>query len=165
MDTGHLIIDLKTIPADGPKHFEFCLEKGWWHSDDQDDQIMGIRTPIAAKVDIFRAGDKYAVKGEMAGSIIIRCDRCLNPFDHEIETGFKLFFAKPSRHMDKAEIELLEEDMETGFLDDDEINLNDIFKEQLYLSLPIKSLCKEECLGLCPLCGMDLNVNSCQCRK
>jgi uncharacterized protein len=67
--------------------------------------------------------------------------------------------------MNKAEIELLEEDLETGFISGDEIELDDIFKEQLYLALPIKSLCREGCLGLCPICGTDLNIQRCQCIK
>jgi len=160
-----MIIDLRTIPQDGPKHFELCLERGWWHPDGQDDQIMGISAPIIARVDIYKAGDKYVLEGDMAGSVKIKCDRCLNAYDNEIKTGFKLFFAQLSRHVNQAEIELLEEDMDMGFINGEELNLDDIFKEQLYLSLPIKSLCKEECLGLCPLCGVDLNIQNCQCRK
>jgi uncharacterized protein len=160
-----MIIDLKTIPQDVPKHFEFCLEKGWWNPDEQDGQIRGISNPVTATVDIYKAGDKYILEGEMNGSVRIRCDRCLGIYDFGVKTGFKLFFAKNSRYGNKAEIELLEEDMETGFINGDEIELDDIFKEQLYLSLPIKSLCKDECLGLCPVCGTDLNIQRCNCRK
>jgi len=160
-----MIIDLKTIPLDGPKHFELCLEKGWWNPEEQDDQIIGISNPIKARVDVYKAGDKYILEGDMDGSVKISCDRCLAVYDFGIKTGFKLFFAQPSRYSNKAEIELLEEDMETGFINGDEIELDDIFREQLYLSLPIKSLCKEKCLGLCPVCGKDLNIQRCQCEK
>jgi len=160
-----MIIDLRTIPQDGPKHFELSLGKGWWDPDNQDDQIIGISFPITARVDIYKAGDKYVLEGDMSGAVKIRCDRCLTPYDNEIKTDFKLFFAQPSRYGNKVEIELLEEDMETGFINDEEIEIDDIFKEQLYLSLPIKSLCKEDCMGLCPVCGADLNVQRCQCGK
>lgn len=160
-----MIIDLKTIPQDGPRHFELCLEKGWWDTNDADDQIIGISIPIRARIDIYKTGNKYILEGDMAGVVSVRCDRCLNPFDHEIKTGFKLFFAQSSGYENKAEIELLEEDMETGFINGEEIELDDIFREQLYLSLPIKSLCREDCQGLCPVCGADLNVQGCQCRK
>ncbi len=160
-----MIIDLRTIPQDVPKYFEFRLEKGWWNSEAEDDPIRGIGDPITARVDIYKAGDKYILEGEMNGSVKIACDRCLSVYDFGIKTGFKLFFTQNSRYGNKAEIELLEEDMETGFIEGDEIELDDILKEQLYLSLPIKSLCKEECLGLCPVCGTDLNIQRCNCRK
>jgi uncharacterized protein len=160
-----MIIDLRTISHDVPARFELHLDKGWWHQDNNDDQIIGVSNPITAVVEIYRSGNKYVLEGKMTGSLKIRCDRCLNAYDKEINTDFKLFLSRPSHVMNKGEIELLEEDMETGFINDDEINLDDIFKEQLYLSLPIKSLCKEECLGLCPICGTDLNMQTCQCRN
>jgi uncharacterized protein len=159
-----MIIDLKTIPLDVPKHFEFCLEKGWWNPENPNDQIIGISDPIKVRIDVYKAGDKYVLEGDLAGSIKISCDRCLEDYDLEIKTGFKLFFTQPSRYGTKAEIELLEEDMETGFINGDDIELDDIFREQLYLSLPIKSLCREECQGLCPVCGTDLNLQRCNCR-
>jgi uncharacterized protein len=160
-----MIIDLRTIPQDGPQHYELILEKGWWNPVDQDDQVLGINAPITARVDIYKAGNKYVMEGDMSGSLKIRCDRCLNPYDNEIKTGFKLFFTQPALYGSKSEIELLEEDMETGFINGEEIELYDILKEQLYLSLPIKSLCREDCLGLCPTCGIDMNIQRCQCRK
>ncbi len=160
-----MIIDLKTIPQDSPKHFELCLEKGWWKCEDPDEQISGISATIKARVDIYKTGDKYVLEGDMDGAVRVRCDRCLNPFDHKINTDFRLFFAQLSRYVNKAEIELLEEDMETGFINGEEIELDDIFREQLYLSLPIKLLCREDCRGLCPVCGADLNIQRCQCRK
>jgi uncharacterized protein len=165
MDIKQMIIDLKTISTEGPKHLELSLDKGWWHSDGQNDRIEGIAAPITARVDIGKIGDKFVLEGDMTGSVKIRCDRCLNDFENEIETSFKLFFTQQSRYETKAEIELLEEDMETEFINGEELNLDDIFREQLYLALPIKSLCKEECLGLCPICGTDLNVQGCLCRK
>jgi uncharacterized protein len=160
-----MIIDLRTISSEGPKHFELTLEDGWWQLDKQDDQIEGIMKPIASKIDIHKAGDKFVLEGDMAGSVRIRCDRCLAAFEKELKTDFKLFFTPPSRYDTKAEIELLDEELETGFINGEEINLDDVFREQIFLSLPIKSLCKEGCLGLCPICGTDLNLQSCQCKK
>ena len=160
-----MIVDLRTIPQDASRHFELRLNRDWWHSDEQDDQIIGIGAPITASVDIYKAGDKYVLEGDMDGHLKIRCDRCLRPYENEIKTEFKLFFTKPTRYAGKGETELLEEDMEMEFIDGEEINLDDIFREQLYLSLPIKSLCREDCRGLCPLCGADLNIQTCKCKK
>jgi len=160
-----MIIDLKTIPQDAPKHLELCLEKGWWQPDRQDDQIIGISNTIVVSVEMYKVGLRYVLEGNMSGSIKILCDRCLNDYDTEIKTSFKLFFTHQSQYTNKVEVELLEEDLETGFINDEKIDLDDILREQLYLALPIKSLCREDCLGLCPSCGMNLNIESCQCNK
>jgi uncharacterized protein len=158
-------IDLRTISSEGPKHLELMLEDGWWQQDKLDNQIEGITKPISTKIDVYKAGERFVLEGEMTGSVKVVCDRCLNFFEKEVKADFKLFFTPPARYDTKAEIELLEEDLETGFFNGEVINLDDIFREQLYLTLPIKSLCREECRGLCPGCGVDLNMQNCQCKK
>jgi uncharacterized protein len=158
-------IDLRTISTEGPKHLDLMLENGWWQQDKLDNQIEGIAKPIAAKIDIYKAGERFVLEGEMSGAVMVVCDRCLNSFEKEIKADFKLFFTPPARYDTKTEIELLEEDLETGFINGEEINLDNIFREQLYLSLPIKTLCREDCRGLCPGCGVDLNTQNCQCEK
>jgi uncharacterized protein len=158
-------IDLRTISSEGPKHLELILEDGWWQQDKPDDQIEGITRPIIAKVDISKAGERFVLEGSIAGAVKVVCDRCLNSFEKDVKADFKLFFTPPARYDTKAEIELLEEDMEIGFINGEEINLDNIFREQIYLSLPIKNLCKEDCRGLCPGCGVDLNIQNCQCKK
>jgi uncharacterized protein len=55
--------------------------------------------------------------------------------------------------------------MEVDFIKGDTIDLSDIVREQVYLSLPMRSICKESCRGLCPVCGANLNESSCLCRK
>jgi uncharacterized protein len=64
-----------------------------------------------------------------------------------------------------SEVELLDEDMEVDFIRDSEIDLDEIIKEQIYLSLPMKVLCSDQCRGLCPICGMNLNVSDCHCHR
>ncbi len=51
------------------------------------------------------------------------------------------------------------------FITDSEIRLDDIVREQIYLSLPMKCLCREDCSGLCPLCGTNLNMKKCECLR
>ena len=60
---------------------------------------------------------------------------------------------------------LAQDELDTEFIDGEEIDLNGILQQQLYLSLPVKQLCKESCLGLCSKCGKDLNKESCHCSQ
>ena len=56
------------------------------------------------------------------------------------------------------------DDADTSYYHDDMIDLNELLREQFYLALPMKPLCREECLGLCPQCGSDRNTNPCDCQ-
>jgi uncharacterized protein len=58
---------------------------------------------------------------------------------------------------------LAEEDLETSYYRDDQIDLDELLREQFYLALPMKPLCLEECRGLCPQCGTNLNAGACAC--
>jgi uncharacterized protein len=62
-------------------------------------------------------------------------------------------------------VELNEEDMESGFFGGGEIHVSEIACEQVFLEIPLQPLCQEDCKGLCPVCGKDLNVADCECKK
>lgn len=159
-----MIIDLRTVPA-GAKDFEFLLEKDWWRSDDEKDQVLAIDAPIEVKIRIYRSGDKYVLDGQLSGGLQVLCDRCLESYHRELRTVFRVFLALPIGETDKTEIELAEEDLEVDFIMGEEIDLDEIIREQIYLSLPMKSLCSKNCLGLCPVCGSNLNDGDCQCKR
>jgi len=159
-----MIIDLRTIPQEGARAFQFSIDKDCWRPKGVNEWVMDLITPFIVNVKIFRTGDKYVLDGDFEGSIQVMCDRCLEYYQRDVKTDFRLFLVQ-SPDKEKAEIELLEEDMDVDFIRDQEIDLDEIIQEQLYLSLPIKSLCMEECLGLCPTCGHNLNDGACRCIK
>ena len=148
-----MFIDLRTIPY-GPRSFEFSLKKDWWRPDDKNNPILAPDTPLHVKVEIHEAGDKYVLDGA-----------CLEPYQRDLNYEFKVLMALPLSETDKEEVELIEEDMEVHFLRGEEVDLDEIIQEQVYLSLPIKFLCKEDCMGLCSICGNNLNRENCQCNR
>lgn len=160
-----MIIDLKSIPAEGRKTFEFTLGTDWWAPEKNNDQVEAIESPIDVKIEIYRVGQKFVLNGVFKGTLRVICDRCLDTYSQEIESGFNSFLIPAPEDVEKAELELMEDDMEVAFIRDDEVNLHDIIREQLYLSLPIKCLCSNNCLGLCAKCGSNLNKISCECLK
>ena len=157
-----MIIDLTTI-SEGARRFQFVLEPDWWRSEAQRDQILGISAPVQVKLEIYKAGDKYVLDGDLRGGLHVVCDRCLEDYHRELRTTFRVYLALPLPAEDDAEIELAEKDLEVDFIRGEEIELDEIIREQIYLSLPMKSLCSENCLGLCPRCGSNLNAGDCQC--
>ena len=64
-----------------------------------------------------------------------------------------------------GEVELTAEEMDVEFLKDDRLDLSGLLRESVLLNLPIQPLCRAECRGLCPRCGVNLNDTSCQCRS
>jgi uncharacterized protein len=150
-----MIVDLRTIP-EGSRRFQFVLEQNWWPSDAQRDQILGIDTPVQVNLEIYKAGDKYVLDGELHGGLRIVCDRCVEAFHRELRTAFRVYLALPLPEEDETEIELAEKDLEVDFVRGEEIELDEIIREQIYLSLPMKSLCSVNSLGLCPTCGSNL---------
>ena len=63
----------------------------------------------------------------------------------------------------EEEREVEEDDLETSYYRDDQIDLSELMREQFYLALPMKPLCREDCKGLCPQCGTNLNTGTCDC--
>jgi uncharacterized protein len=159
-----MIIDLRTI-LDSPQNYKFTLEAGWWGNEETDVQILGLEGPLKVQITISRVGSKYVVNGHLSGWARLRCARCLEPYVYNLKTDFSLYLISPPSDT-PGEIELGEGDMSVDFTTgDDEINLYDIVREQVYLSLPIKFLCREDCSGLCPICGADLNKVVCDCQQ
>jgi len=160
-----MIIDLKSIPAEGVKRYEFSLERNWWTPEKNNDQIEAIDSPVNVRIEIYRIGIKYALKGYLDGSLRVICDRCLDSYSQLIKSEFNSFLIPEPEDTENVELELMENDMEVSFVMNDEVDLHNIIREQLYLSLPIKNLCKEKCLGLCLKCGCNVNKYSCECIK
>jgi uncharacterized protein len=159
-----MIIDLRTLST-GSKSLQFTLETDWWTSFGEQDLILGIDRPVQVQIEIYPAGDKYVLDGALSGGIQVLCDRCLESYHRELKTSFRLFLALPLPQIEEDNVELAEEDLDVDFIRGEEINLDEIIHEQIYLTIPMKSLCREDCLGLCPQCGANLNTTDCPCDR
>ena len=126
-----MIVDLGTIFI-APRHSDFTLEPVWWQGDGDNDQIIGLDGPLRVHISISRAGSKYVLDGRLSGRLRLRCDRCLEPFSNDLESDFRLFLSLPPSDTEESELELLEEDMSVDFIMGDEIDLNEVVREQTY---------------------------------
>jgi uncharacterized protein len=159
-----MLIDLKTISTEELEIAE-TLDKDWWKASADDAPVLGLATPLRVKVKASKVGDKYLLAGRISGAVSLKCDRCLEAFRFDLEIPFSFFLVSPKSGPGEAEAELLDEDLEVDFIHGETIDLDVRIKEQVFLSLPMKSICREECLGLCPLCGANLNEGPCQCGR
>ena len=159
-----MIVDLRAI-LQGPNHFDFTLGSDWWEGDEKNGQIMGLGAPLKAHISISRLGDRHVLDGSLSGVVQVWCARCLEPYHRDLKSEFRLFLTSPPADTDQNELELSEDDMWGDFVTGDDVDLHDIIREQIYLSLPMKSLCREDCSGLCPVCGTNLNKKRCDCER
>ena len=159
-----MIIDLRTI-LESPRGFDLALSPSWWHSEGKLDPVLGLEGPLKVHGSIYRAGGKYVLDGHLSGRLLVRCDRCLEPFRQDLDSDFRLFLALPSPETPHSEIELCEEDLSVDLITAEEIQLEEVVREQIYLLLPIKSVCREDCSGLCRTCGTNLNEARCRCER
>ncbi len=119
--------------------------------------------PVFAKIRIDRSESEVIIRGSVKGEIEQQCSRCLKNYTIEISSPIVVVY-HPIEDINKEEqYELKGEELETGFYKNDILDTDEILIEQLLLNIPMKPLCSPECKGLCPKCGTDLNVSSCNC--
>jgi uncharacterized protein len=159
-----MLIDLKTISAEELEITE-TLDKDWWRASVDDAPVLGLATPLRVRVKASKVGDKYLLAGRISGAVSLKCDRCLEAFRSDLDIPFSFFLVSPKSGQGETEVELLDEDLEVDFIQGETIDLDVRIKEQVFLSLPMKSICREECLGFCPLCGANLNEGACHCSQ
>jgi uncharacterized protein len=122
-------------------------------------------TPPQSEVRVWKAGQSVLIKGKVQTNLQLQCVRCLKEFSFPISSTFELTLHPLKETSSTEEKELVEEDMASSFYEGGDIHLSEIACEQIFLEIPYKPLCHEECKGLCPICGKDLNLTSCNCAK
>ena len=103
------------------------------------------------------------LRGSLATSIETPCARCVDPVQYDVKSDFDLLYRPINADSHPEEASISEAETEISFYQGEGIELEDVLKEQVLLSLPAKMLCREDCKGLCPQCGKNLNQGSCQC--
>ncbi|MGA2599139.1 MAG: DUF177 domain-containing protein [Bryobacteraceae bacterium] len=102
------------------------------------------------------------VRGHLKVTMEGDCGRCLEKAEFPIDSDFDLFY-RPPQPVGHSEVEIREGEAEIGFYDGDGLQLNDILREYVILSLPMHLVCSEACLGICPVCGQNRNLRACGC--
>ena len=149
-----MLLDVrKIINAPGERiAFQFDL--------DLSDVDFGGRRPVQNPVVV--AGDVRNVAGMLLlsfeASTVLKsvCDRCLKPFDQPKTIRYECMLAEELEDEESDDIILLE---------DGAVDLEDLARTAFILDMDTKTLCSEDCKGICPGCGVDLNQGTCTCKK
>ncbi len=122
-------------------------------------------SPVELHLTVTREYDLIRVHGDVATRVSLACSRCLNEYELAIASPFTIFYSQAAGLPLDEEVELSEEDLVSATYEGDEIDLTPEIAEQVLLEIPFKPLCREECRGLCSVCGADLNVSECGCNR
>lgn len=110
-----------------------------------------LKSPLTVSGNAVYDGEVINLKGSISGLLEVVCSRCLENFDYDVNVDFDEVFAKFTKDEDVYPFE------------GDTIELTDMVIDNLILHVPIKFLCSENCRGLCPECGSNLNRHQCNC--
>lgn len=128
-----------------------------------DGDAFQVVEPAELSFEIAKDKDVFRLTGVVGTVLELSCSRCADPFRQRVDASFDLRYQPLPGAAHEAERELADEDLETSYYTDDQIDLNELMREQFYLALPMKPLCTEQCHGLCAHCGANLNSGGCSC--
>lgn len=150
------------------------------------DDPFRITGPVELVMTIRKDDDLYHLVGQIRGAVELACSRCLEPFTFVIDPSFDLRYLP--QHLNLGAVagdtetdgrkaqdgdddeddapdggEVGGDDLNTAFYRDDQIDLVQLIREQIFLAMPMKPLHSDLCKGLCPSCGANLNETACTC--
>lgn len=118
--------------------------------------------PIAIDLNASRFGDRVSVRGTVRCRVRLECSRCLEAFEDSLEADVAIEFTEgpqPRRRVD----EIADEEADLSYYTAPFVDLTDDLRQILLIAAPAYPVCREECLGLCPTCGTNLNNGRCTC--
>jgi uncharacterized protein len=127
------------------------------------DERVKLTAPATVNGKIRLAGNEVFVNGHVDTRAQVECDRCLKPIELPVNTDFELEYITGSEYETSAVAELTEAEMSVAVFDGEALDIDEIVKEQILLAVPTRMLCREDCKGICPQCGVDKNTGECNC--
>jgi uncharacterized protein len=132
---------------------------------DLSDDEFRIVSPVVLVADVRKGPKKVRLEGRVTATIELDCGRCLEPLAAPVDAAFDLVYLPAALNRGEPEAEVTADDLGVSYYADDAIDLGQVMREQFYLALPMKPLCREDCKGLCPECGINRNRETCTCRR
>ena len=119
--------------------------------------------PVKGRLQFTNTGSLLLITGDIETELKLQCGRCLTdmafPVHVKVEEEFRLQTIGDAIQV----LPLDEDDIESGLVKDNILDIEEIIRQDLLLELPIQPLCKTDCRGLCPTCGKNLNLRKCAC--
>ncbi|SPQ01841.1 conserved hypothetical protein [Candidatus Sulfobium mesophilum] len=120
--------------------------------------------PVISRLSLNKIDREIIISGSLKAEMQLKCSRCLKDFEQCLEVPVNVVYhpveeVGPERHA------LKDDELDMGFYRGEELDLQELLKEQILLNAQMKPLCDEQCKGICPKCGQDLNTGQCNCSQ
>src|SRR5262249_35802407 len=96
------------------------------------------------------------LQGSLERRLEVACARCLEPVQHDVKRDFDLLYRPLGADAGRDELSVTAAEAEIGYYHGQGLLLEDALREQVLLAVPLKSICREDCKGLCAHCGKNL---------
>lgn len=114
---------------------------------------------------IIRTEENVNIIGDLNFEFVTTCDRCLEEYEFKINLPLNIVLLPAGEGGRKNEDEGKSGKIELMFYEGDRFDLSEMIKELVLLNLPMKHICSDDCRGICPSCGKNLNQGKCACKK
>ena len=132
----------------------------------EEENLRLTEAPVVSGGRATRHGHQVRLRGTIKARAEIDCDRCLTPIAVPVETDFDVTYVPATEYAAEEEVaELQEEDLSLSVFEGEAIDIDELVREQVLLALPTRALCREDCAGLCPVCGVNKNNKTCHCES
>lgn len=120
---------------------------------------VDLASPVKVSLDVTRSGDELHITGRASVDALLQCARCLEQYPSKVESPVEVMVMVGGEIADQEDDHLVRLPAGARYVD-----LTDEVRSELLVRLPLKPLCNEDCKGLCPACGINLNLGRCACR-
>src|SRR5262245_5868111 len=119
--------------------------------------------PVSLLLDVDKGDEEIVLRGTVAAPATVECSRCLAGFEDTVTVPFSLIVHRVDADSPMLRDGMDEEGIRFVSRSATSVELRDEVRSTLILALPISPICREDCRGLCPACGNDLNERECGC--
>ncbi len=147
-----MILDLSPIVNIDGKRLDIDTEIAF----DGDASGLCFVKPVKVLGQMVNMGGSLELSAKVSAVIRYTCDRCLEDFEKEFECSFE-------EVLKKEDTRLEDENPDAIYFQGNSVEFDDIVLNNIIVSLPLKNLCSDDCKGLCPECGQNLNLGRCRC--
>ena len=134
------------------------------------DEDFKLVDPVDLAIRVTKDAQKVRLTGRLRATLEVNCSRCLEPFRVPVDAALDQIFLPEGAQVvsasdDEDEDGGQEADAGVSFYKDETIDLGELMRDEFYLALPMKPLCQDDCKGLCPVCGVNRNRETCSCKE
>jgi len=150
-----LRLDIGSLP-EGMTHTDLVADTSEWGEVPDGGRL---ESPVRVSLEATRNGRDIFLKGQAVVTSVLECGRCLEKFVYQLEATIEVWVIVGGEPDSEERENVIEVPTGAGYAD-----LTDHVRSELLLQVPLKQLCRADCRGLCPVCGTNLNIASCDCR-